>query len=142
MSKIITPEKVRALALKIWTTGNNVTLFQEVITEWLEQNAPEQYSVDWEAVTGNADFVVHKMEMYDTDGNLAQCVNLKTQYRPKSTQQVEVGQVWKDESTTVKVGCLGRVSKNGDESIAFVDIDTNELKTWMLKTFIAKFERL
>ena len=69
---------------------------------------------------------------------------LKTQTftQPQSLPQVEVGQVWKDESTTVKVGCLGRVSKNGDESIAFVDIDTNELKTWMLKTFIAKFERV
>jgi hypothetical protein len=62
--------------------------------------------------------------------------------RPRPTPQVEVGQVWKDESTTVKVGCLGRVCENGTESIAFVDMATDELKTWRLKTFIAKFERV
>lgn len=43
----------------------------------------EQHHVDWEDVSGNADFIVHKMEMYNTDGKLVQCVNLKTQYRPK-----------------------------------------------------------
>lgn len=62
------------------------------------------------------------------------------QERPKPAPQVEAGQVWKGEGIKVKVGCLGRVSKNGEESIAFVDVDTNELKTWLLKTFLAKFE--
>ena len=59
-----------------------------------------------------------------------------------SDEQVEVGQVWEGEGIKVKVGCLGRVSKNGEESIAFVEVDTNELKTWLLKTFLAKFERV
>ena len=69
-----------------YLTINVDTTIARSIVKWSEQNAPEQYSVDWEDVTGNADFVVHKMEMYDTDGKLVQCVNLKTQHRPKSTQ--------------------------------------------------------
>ena len=70
MSKVFTHEKVRALALKIWATGNNVTLFQEVITEWLDQKPIEpvvvgqiwtgKYSGDFEVIAVNDVQVVRK----------------------------------------------------------------------------------
>ena len=204
MSKVFTPEKVRALALKIWSTGNNVTLFQEVITEWLDQkpiepvvvglrlrdanlsSANEKWNANPEQISNEEllysyqclyddyqSLIVDKMlidkeheqlksqqstpnwddvpdavmrnvvyEWYAANGALICSIFERNELRPQPMPPVEVGQVWEDESTKVKVGCLGRVSKNGEESIAFVDMDTNELKTWMLKTFLAKFERV
>jgi hypothetical protein len=83
------------LSNKIQMKFTNEAIMSILITEWFEQNPIEPVvvgmsDVNWEGVSGNADFAVFKMEMYSTDGELVQCINIKTQYRQKSTPQVEV----------------------------------------------------
>jgi hypothetical protein len=63
-----------------------------IIEEWLKTKTfahDEQYHVNWDEVCGDADFVIHKKEVYDTEGNLLQCVNLNTTFKPKPTPHVE-----------------------------------------------------
>lgn len=135
----------------------------EIITEWLKTQTftQTQFTPNWddapdwagwyaESSDNEKSWFEHEPDpaifSWSVTGGQKQVikdnVNWKQtlQHRPRRGSSVKFGQIWKGEGIKVKVGCLGRVSKNGEDSIAFVDMDTNELKTWLLNTFLAKFE--
>jgi hypothetical protein len=121
-----------------------------IIAEWLKTQKfahDEQYHVSWGEVSGNADFVVHKMEVYDTEGNVLQCVNLNTQYQPKPTQHVEVGQVWKDPDPKheqyVTIIALGKRESGDTVCYQYNESQTIEIRRLGDHSdFLAKFERV
>lgn len=107
----------------------------------------EQYRVNWGEVSGNADFAVYKMEMYNTDGKLVQCINLNTQYRPKPTPHVEVGQVWKRLNTESDflISIIGGLFKTGDdweESVTYQAKASGDYYTRAMSDFVEKFVRV
>jgi len=91
-----TEEQIQELAVLMFDSGH-LTLpeHEALLSEWFKTQTfaqPKQHHVNWGEVSGKADFVIHKMEVYDTEGNLLQCVNLKTQYRPKDAVALATGE--------------------------------------------------
>jgi hypothetical protein len=136
----LSDEQIKELC-NLLTNKHNFTWYLEV-KEWQKTRTfspPEEFKINWEHAPKDAVKCVISYEFQtESTKSLGHRNVIRIERKPKV--QVEVGQVWKGEGIKVKVGCLGRVSKNGEESIAFVDVDTNELKIWLLKTFLAKFE--
>jgi len=91
--KVFAPEQVvvglsdeQVIAWCDYIDWEENSYYAEKFTGWLKTQTfaqPEQFDVNWEGVSGNADYVMLKMEMYNTDGKLVQCINIKTQYRPR-----------------------------------------------------------
>lgn len=81
----LSDEQIDNLSNTIWSKLDTDKI-DFVIKKWLKNQTfaqPEQFDVNWEGVSGNADYVMLKMEMYNADGKLVQCINIKTQYRPR-----------------------------------------------------------
>lgn len=158
--KMIDKEKVRELAETL--KNSYVNRYENVITEWLEQNQPEPVVVwlsdekaeleqlkspNWDDAPENADEVCVTLHWSDKDSNIVKQTILLQENRPKPTPQVEVGQVWKHSNGgKYQIDSIGEIKVNDNlgwiDCVTYRSLETGKFYTRMLSDFLANFERI